>query len=300
MAAITYDPVHGKYNWNGNSYSSQAEAEAASNPSAPSNAAGSPTNYNPQTQTYNPFPTAIQPNTGYSAIAPPAQGALSGLQAAAGQRTNLGGVSGAAMPPQPDLSALSAAESARNAAATQEAATRTQQQSQQQQQEQAAQAERMRQEQLAREAEARRLSQIQQLTGGGAQAPVTMGGGSAAGGGQAAREAAYARAKDIVGKQQRASLMALKDVAGEQGTYVAGGDNPALLSAESNLLANGANKMGDFNRQQLLSDLEAAKHAEDLAARQREVEYQGAIQQRGQNMGQLPSLIGLLTARSLY
>lgn len=150
--------------------------------------------------------------------------------------------------------------------------------------------------QLQADAEARRLAQLSSITSatsaaGGSMAPVTYGGSGLDP--TAARDATYARAKDQIANQQRASLTALQNVAAQAGTNVAGGKNPALLAQEGQIINNAQGQLGDVTRQQTVQDLAAQQHAADKT-------YEGQIQQRGQNQNQMQSLMSLITARGLY
>ena len=154
--------------------------------------------------------------------------------------------------------------------------------------------------QLQADTEARRLSQFSTMFSGGAGgaggglassvAPVTYGGGADA---EAARNATYARAKDQIANQQRASLTALQNVAAQRGTNVAGGQNPALQAQEGAIINNAQGQLGDVSREQAIQDLKGQQHAADQT-------YTGQITQRGQNLNQMNSLMGLVTSRGLY
>ncbi len=88
---------------------------------------------------------------------------------------------------------------------------------------------------------------------------------------QAAAEA-YARAKDTAGRQGRAALDALQDVQGARGIVGSGiGVNEA-----GGVVGEAARQLGDFNSQQLQMRVENER-------RRREINYQGGINQRGQD-----------------
>jgi hypothetical protein len=90
---------------------------------------------------------------------------------------------------------------------------------------------------------------------------------------QAAREA-YARAKDVAGQQGRAALDALQDIQGGRGIVGSGiGVNEA-----GGVIGEAARQLGDFNSQQLQMRV-------DNERRRREINYQGGINQRGQDYG---------------
>lgn len=89
----------------------------------------------------------------------------------------------------------------------------------------------------------------------------------------AAVREAYARAKDTAGQQGRAAMDSLMDVQGARGIVGSGlGVNEA-----GGVIAEGARQLGDFNREQAIQRVENE--------RQRQyANYQGRINQRGQNM----------------
>lgn len=91
---------------------------------------------------------------------------------------------------------------------------------------------------------------------------------------QAAAEA-YARAKDVAGRQGRAAMDALMDVQGARGIVGSGlGVNEA-----GGIIQEGAAQLGEFNRQQLINRIENER-------RRQEMIYQGGISQRGQDINQ--------------
>lgn len=91
---------------------------------------------------------------------------------------------------------------------------------------------------------------------------------------QAAAEA-YARAKDVAGRQGRAAMDALMDVQGARGIVGSGlGVNEA-----GGVIQEGAAQLGEFNRQQLINRIENER-------RRQEMIYQGGITQRGQDINQ--------------
>ena len=61
--------------------------------------------------------------------------------------------------------------------------------------------------------------------------------------------------------------------------------------AAADILGGQANNLGEFNREQLIQDLERQRHIADTT-------YAGNITQRGQNLGLAPSLFGLMGARA--
>lgn len=147
---------------------------------------------------------------------------------------------------------------------------------------------------LQAEAEKRRFGQFspyfQSLFGqigaggaGGVTLPRESYGGADA---EAARQAAFARAKDQAAQIARASLSGLRNVMGERG--ISGSNIEALKSA--GIIGDVGGVLGDVNREQLIHD---------LAAQQRgaEVQYEGGITQRGQDiqreLAQRQALMGL-------
>ncbi len=131
--------------------------------------------------------------------------------------------------------------------------------------------------------------------GGGGALPYAQLGG--VGGEDAARQAAFARAKDVAGSTGRAALNALMDVQGARGIVGSG----LGLNEAGGVIGEGARQLGEVGREQLIQDL--------ANARQRAAEaYQGSIAQRGQDvtlrgqnlqalMGLVGSFPGQITAR---
>lgn len=152
-----------------------------------------------------------------------------------------------------------------------------------------------RQAKLQADAEARRMAQLQSMIGG-LQTSFTSGGGAnvpyqnVAAGEDAARNAAFGRAKDTAGETGRAALNSLMDIQGAKGIT----GSPLGVGQAGGVINEGARQLGDVNREQLIQDLNTAR------ARASE-QYQGGITQRGQNMQMQQSLmqplLGLLGAR---
>jgi hypothetical protein len=88
-----------------------------------------------------------------------------------------------------------------------------------------------------------------------------VGGG---GGATPNNDAVYAAAKDKIGNQMRASLMALRDSAAEGGQFAAGGQNPALQGATERLISRGQGQMGDVARQQAAQQAANAQKEEEM------------------------------------
>lgn len=103
----------------------------------------------------------------------------------------------------------------------------------------------------------------------------------------AARAAAFARAKDMAGKTARSSLTALQEIMASRGE--AGGGRE--FEGTQAILEGGQSRINEFGREQLMNDL---NRAADISDR----DYQGAITQRGQDLGQrqqsLQALLSLL------
>jgi hypothetical protein len=121
------------------------------------------------------------------------------------------------------------------------------------------------------DAYAKRLAALKGAGVGGIQ-PGVSGQGGPMGNEVAARNAAFARAKDRAGQTALASLTALQNVM-------------------SNSLAGGANIINEFRRDELMTDL---NRAADIGDRN----YQGAITQRGQDAAAKQSLLALINSAS--
>lgn len=108
----------------------------------------------------------------------------------------------------------------------------------------------------------------------------------------AARAAAFARAKEQAGLNARASLDSLRGILDARGL---GGEfgSSEMSSKVADLVAGGHSQINDFTREQLISDLNRAAEISDMT-------YQGDITQRGQDLNRIQSLIGLASAGGLY
>lgn len=115
---------------------------------------------------------------------------------------------------------------------------------------------------------------------GGATPQVSYGGGGSA---EAARAAAFAKAKEIAGMNANAALKSLQDVSTRRGL----GGSSVEAGAESDIIAGGRNNVANFERDQLGSDLDYINHVADTT-------YQGGIQQRGQNMNAKQAMLSLI------
>jgi len=98
-----------------------------------------------------------------------------------------------------------------------------------------------------------------------------------------AQAAAFARAKDTAGALARASLTALRESAASRGTLGAGFEG---VSEAQNAIAPAMNTLGNLNASQLSDAYAAAQHRADM-------QQQGQIAQRGQNLGMAQSIMGL-------
>lgn len=128
------------------------------------------------------------------------------------------------------------------------------------------------------------LSLVSQTNG--ATAP-TVAAPNVAGNEQDARATAFARAKDQAGKIARASLSSITENMAGRG--ISGSGIEALRSAGA---INGAEApLQDLTREQMISDNNRAADVSDMG-------YQGAIQQRGQDLSSRASYLSML--RSLY
>lgn len=120
--------------------------------------------------------------------------------------------------------------------------------------------------------------------GPGAQVQYGQGGDETA-----ARNAAFARAKEQAGQTGRSAMMALQSNMADRG--MTGSSVEAGLMGGA--IGDAANSVGDFTREQLMQDLARQRHISDTV-------YQGNITQRGQDMSKNQMLLGLLTGGSLY
>lgn len=136
---------------------------------------------------------------------------------------------------------------------------------------------------LQADAEARRLGYISTVQG---QAPATVQHGTSIGGNEnAARSAAFARAKEQAGQTALASVQALQSVMEDRG-----GMSSSLEADGMTDIVGGARAgVNEFTRDQLISDLGRASDIADM-------EYEGGIAQRGQDLSRIPSLLAMITA----
>lgn len=89
----------------------------------------------------------------------------------------------------------------------------------------------------------------------------------------AANSAAFARAKDVAGKNARAEIESLRGVLGETGQLGGG----AEAAATRGIIEDAAGQVGQVSREQAI---QAAQQAQQNAI----INYQGGITQRGQNI----------------
>ncbi len=106
---------------------------------------------------------------------------------------------------------------------------------------------------------------------------------------QAAKEAAFARAKDAIGQQMRASMTALREGLAGRGALGGGVEQGGMVS----LLGGGVQDLQDVVTGQAAFDVAGNN---DLANRN----YEGALQKRGQDLGLTQSLLSLLGGSGAY
>lgn len=115
------------------------------------------------------------------------------------------------------------------------------------------------------------------------------GGGQMSAAETAARNAAFARAKDQAGLIGNSAMQGLTDAMGARGIHGSTIEQEGI----GNVLAGAAGGMGEFNREQLLADLSRSGEVADRT-------YQGNITQRGQDIQQQQqkqsALIALMNA----
>lgn len=105
----------------------------------------------------------------------------------------------------------------------------------------------------------------------------------------AARSAAFARAKEMAAMNARASMAALEDVSAENGMM-----GSTMAAQERGRVVGGAQTdVSDFVRDEMIQNLGRARETANMR-------YQGGITQRGQNINRQNSLLGLLTGSGLY
>lgn len=126
--------------------------------------------------------------------------------------------------------------------------------------------------QLQADAEARRLAAISSMSGGGGSAPQ-VGNGNVPFDENAARAAAFARAKDQAGQIARSSLTSVQENATGRGIVGSGIEG---LRAAGKIMSADA-PLQDLTREQYIADNNRASNISDET-------YAGNIQQRGQTL----------------
>ena len=144
------------------------------------------------------------------------------------------------------------------------------------------------QAQLAAQAESRRLASIKGLMPGTGSQPGSVDGAGGMGANEeAARAAAFGRAKEQAGNTAMASLKALEDVMGARG--LRGSTIEGNLTGD--VLTGGMHELNDLVRSQTISDNNRAGQVADR-------NYAGNITQRGQDMDYMRSLLATISAGS--
>lgn len=136
---------------------------------------------------------------------------------------------------------------------------------------------------LQRQAEARRLGYLSTVTG--QQSPHVGDQVGPAADENAARAAAFARAKEQAGATALASVRSLQDIMANAGLTGSSVEGNAIAGA----VGGGAGRINDYTRTQLMTDL---NRAADIADRNQVLR----VTQRGQDLSLIPSLMGLITA----
>lgn len=143
---------------------------------------------------------------------------------------------------------------------------------------------------LGEESFARRLATLSSMGVPGGD-DGSSGGGSATIGAneEAARSAAFGRAKDRAGQTALASLTALQNIMAERGltgSTVEGG-------ATADIIGGAAGGVNEFTRDELMADLNRAAEISDR-------ERSAGLTKRGQDLSYKQSLLGLMSASGLY
>lgn len=138
---------------------------------------------------------------------------------------------------------------------------------------------------LQRQAEERRLAALRGIAG--ATSATVPGPTGPAANEEAARAAAFARAKDQAGQVAQSAQNTVNDVMAARGLHGS--------SIEANALAGGVGKaqdvLNDFTRSQLIEDLNRAADVGDMT-------YQGNITMRGQDLNRQQALLGLIAGQA--
>lgn len=106
----------------------------------------------------------------------------------------------------------------------------------------------------------------------------------------AAWAAAFGRAKDQAANVAQSALAGLRNTLARRG-FGAGGGFADMKTAEA--LSPAANQLNEFGREQYIQDLNSAQQNANL-------EYSGGITQRGQTLQNIPQLLGLIRAGTIY
>ena len=128
----------------------------------------------------------------------------------------------------------------------------------------------------------RRLATFRSLSGGGGSSAED---GNILADEQAARAAAFARAKDQAGQTARASLDALRSVMGERGILGGGMEGAGIAS----IIGGAQGELGEQGRMQAMSDVERAGQIADR-------NYAGGLTRRGQDISRKNSLLGIISS----
>lgn len=138
-------------------------------------------------------------------------------------------------------------------------------------------------DQYNREAEQRQFDRIQSLASP-SQPRVSRTSGASAEQERASRAAAFARAKEEAGQLAASSMRALREAMAGSSMLGSGREGAGLRD----IVSGAAENLGEVSRTQAIEDAAQAERLADL-------EYQGAIQQRAQDLGRSQSLMSLLT-----
>jgi hypothetical protein len=123
---------------------------------------------------------------------------------------------------------------------------------------------------------------ISALVGGGTSARVTRGPENQAAE-QAARDAAFARAKEKAGQTARASMTTLNNVMSERGMT-----GSSVAAGHSGRIVGGAaGEIGEFLRDQAITEADRAAEVSDM-------DFMAQVSQRGQEMQRKQALMSLL------
>lgn len=139
---------------------------------------------------------------------------------------------------------------------------------------------------LQAEAEQRHIGELPAITAATMQPQVTHGGADPNAEANA-RAAVFGRAKEQAGQIARSSLDSLSSLMASHG--MSGSGIEEKLGAD--VLGGAAGSLGDVTREQQIQDLGRIGQVSDQT-------YQGDITQRAQNLGLTPSLMALISSRA--